>query len=49
MLIYDLLSIKIKLIVDHSLRIEPFRFYPSFTIRVVKELYESRNGSHSLL
>ena len=49
MIINDLLSIKFKLIVDHSLRKEPFGFYPSFTIKVIKELYESRNISYSLL
>ena len=45
----DFLSIKFKLIVDHSLWIELFRFYPLFTIKVLKELYDSRNRSHSLL
>ena len=49
MKINDLFSIKSKLIVDHSLSIELFRFDPLFTIKVVKELYDSRNRSHSLL
>ena len=49
MKIIDFLSLKLKLIVDHTLRIELFRFYPLFTIKVLKELYDSRNRSHSLL
>jgi len=49
MKIKDLLSIKFKLTVDNSLWIELFRFYHLFTIKVVKELYDSRNRSHSLL